>query len=114
MPIEAIPYNIDTTFFGNKELIKSVHIPKIIYDDYRYGCSLIKAGGVTIGVGIACCLGGLISYKLAKSKDNMSALITGNILIGVGGSFISASIPLFSCGAFHKWHSNHDLNLYCL
>lgn len=102
------------TPFGDKELLKSVDIPKLIYNEYKYGCSLTKAGTITISIGSVLCLSGFISYGIAGKFNNINALKAGNVLVGVGGSIVSVSIPLLSCGSFHKWHANHDFNLHFL
>ena len=76
---------------------------------FKSGKVLVTWGLVTTFVGAMCVVGGSarpISYKYNKMRHNNDAITAGCTLMGIGGSFISVSIPLLCFGDHIKRECN--------
>jgi len=117
----GFPYTIcDTTKVLTGDLETSVliaSIPKPIYDDYQFGAELFNSGCVMITVGgLSGIIGGImygVGYKY-NSRYGQQLITAGVVMMGIGGTFVSVSIPLLCFGDHMKRNVNRDYKLYNL
>lgn len=81
-------------------------VPMYIRDHYDHGIDLMKIGCGTIVVGTLSCI--FATAMFATKKDSPGAII----VMGIGASLISVSIPLFCFGNHTKRESNVMYQLY--
>ena len=106
------------SYNDQKWLSKAIYMPSsaVLYN-YRIGYNCFKAGQITMGIGVpisfigAMCIlcgieGSVVGGVVGGVKDNNGACIAGYTLLGIGGTFISVSIPLFCFGDHIKRECN--------
>ena len=86
--------------------------PEFIYNEYEYGCKLLKSGVVTISVGAGVFALGSILYGCGLSTDNANAIQSGLIFTSLGSGLVGVSVPLFCWGDHLKRNANKTLDLY--
>lgn len=80
------------------------YVPSPILEEYRFGRRCYKGGCATISIGAPMAfVGGILMATAGKSTDQ---LLAGQVLLGVGCSLVSVSIPLLSFGDHMKREAN--------
>lgn len=98
------------SYNDQKWLSKAIYMPSsaVLYN-YRIGYNCFKAGQITMGIGVAISFIGAMcvvgSVKM-DNRDNWDACDAGYALLGIGGTFISVSIPLLCFGDHIKRECN--------
>lgn len=90
-----------------KCLSKYIYMPSsaVLYN-YRIGYNCFKAGQITMGIGVPISFIGAMCVVGGVNDNNWDACIAGYALLGIGGTFISVSIPLFCFGDHIKRECN--------
>jgi len=96
----------------------STYLPAPIVEEYKFGVKCFKTGGVFITIGAPMAfIGGILwgcateTNKNGQVTVNNGLLVAGEVLVGIGASMVSVSIPLLSFGDHMKRDANWQYRL---
>lgn len=95
------------SYNDQKCLSKYIYMPSsaVLYN-YRIGYNCFKAGQITMGIGVPISFIGAMCVVGGVNNNDWDACIAGYALLGIGGTFISVSVPLFCFGDHIKRECN--------
>lgn len=95
------------SYNDQKWLSKAIYMPSsaVLYN-YRIGYNCFKAGQITMGIGVPISFIGAMCVVGGVKDKNWDACDAGYALLGIGGTFISVSIPLLCFGDHIKRECN--------
>jgi len=94
--------------YDNDKFVQSIILKPsfAVIENYRLGHNCFKAGSIMVGVGVPVMFVGALCVAGGNYGDNYAVMRAGYVLIGVGGTFVSFSIPLLCFGDHIKRECN--------